>query len=128
MAVPLERAELAPVTKLLFDALENGDIDTYVNAHAKDCLCVVGNMEPVVNRENIKSVSEQMFALVNKITHHVLNEWVIGSDRIVEARAIYERRDGKVINLPSVTIYTLNDQGLISFIRIYADYTPLFAG
>jgi hypothetical protein len=115
------------MTKLLFDTLENGDLDSYVSAHDKNCRGVVGNMEPVANRESIRNVAQQMFSTVKKITHHIFNEWVIDSDTIVEARAIYERHDGKVISLPSTTIYTLNDQGLISFIRIYADFTPLFA-
>lgn len=52
---------------------------------------------------------------------------MIESDTIVEARATYERIDGKIIGLPSTTSYTVNDQGLISFMRVYADLMPLFA-
>jgi ketosteroid isomerase-like protein len=123
----LERTQLNPVTNLLFDSLEKGDVDTYIGAHAENCYGAVGNAEPVHSREDIRGALEQMYTVVSKITHHVVNEWVSGHDTVVEAKAEYERRDGKTVTLPSVTIYTLGEGNLITSVRIYVDYAPLFA-
>lgn len=62
-------ADQAPLRRL-----ESGDLDTYLNAHGENCRGVLGNMAPVTNRDGIRIVSEQLYAVVKKVTHHVVNE------------------------------------------------------
>jgi ketosteroid isomerase-like protein len=123
----IDRADLSPVTQRLFNSLDAGDIDGFIALLDENCTASFGNIGPVPGAGAVKGGLEQLFAVLNGMSHEVLNEWVTGPDTIVELRVTYNRKDGKTFVLPATTIWTVNAKGLISSYRIYIDQSPLNA-
>ena len=61
------------------------------------------------------------------MTHDLLNIYGSDSSFVLEALNHYRRNDGKVVTVPAVAITDRNEAGLVTFIRVYTDTTPLFA-
>jgi ketosteroid isomerase-like protein len=126
-AVGIREAELSLLATKLFDAFASRDVDSFVACLADDVSLSFGNVGPVNGPAAARSTLEQIYRVVQKITHEVRREWIIGRDLLVDAMVTYDRHDGKSITVPCLSVITTNDDGLISAYGIFIDASPVFA-
>jgi ketosteroid isomerase-like protein len=116
-----------PLVRRLFAMYKTGDMDGFAGLLREDSVFTFGNSGPVVGAAAVRAGLEQLFTVVNTISHTVLNEWSTGSDQIVEADVTYSRKDGKDVTVPCASIITFDDSDKIISYRILLDPSPLYA-
>jgi hypothetical protein len=85
------------------------------------------NGEPMIGPEAIEAGVAGFFATIKGLHHTAVNEWVQGSDSIIELSVYYDRLDGGSVTIPVVSIWHRDDAGLIDDFRVYFDIAPLYA-
>jgi hypothetical protein len=114
------------LTTRIFTAVDARNASEFSAFFAGNGRLVFGNGEPMVGANAIAEGVDQFFTTINGLRHHVLNEWVIGPDTLVELNVTYDRLDGRSVTVPAVSIWHLDDDGLIDDYRIFIDLTPVY--
>jgi hypothetical protein len=86
-----------------------------------------GNNEPMVGPEAIEAGVAGFFGTIKGLRHTVVREWYAGPDTIVEELVDYYRLAGDTVTVPAVTMWHVDEAGLIDDFRVYFDLAPLFA-
>jgi len=116
-----------PDARTIFAAVDAHDIAAFDAMFADDGRFVFGNREPLVGREAVIAGNVAFFQLIRGLRHQLRNEWTFGADTIAETDVTYTRLDGKEVTVPAVSIWRVDDEGLIVDYRIFIDQAPLFA-
>ena len=116
-----------PQTRNLFAMTDAMDVATVTSVFAKDGRVVFGNGQPLVGIEEIRAGVTAFFATIAGLHHEVVNEWNFGNDTIVELKVTYDRKDGRQVTIPCVTIFHTDDAGKIDDYRVYFDAAPIYA-
>jgi hypothetical protein len=66
------------------------------------------------------------WAMIEGLTHHILNTWDVGDTTVVQAEVEYRRKDGKTVTVPNADILTFEGD-LVRDWQIYIDLAPVFA-
>lgn len=111
----------------VFEIVDSSDAALFATLFAEDGRIIFGNAEPIVGRAAIEAGVGEFFTTIKALHHRVVNEWVSGRDTVVELEVTYDRLDGKSVSVPVVSIWTVDDQGLIAHYRIFFDLTPVYA-
>lgn len=86
-----------------------------------------GNGEPMTGPEEIAAGVAGFFATIKGLRHTVVREWYAGADTIIEETVDYHRLSGDTVTVPAVTMFHVDESGLIDDFRVYFDLAPLFA-
>ena len=86
-----------------------------------------GNGEPMTGPEEIEAGVAGFFATIKGLRHTVVREWYAGDDTIIEETVDYHRLSGDTVTVPAVTMFHVDETGLIDDFRVYFDLAPLFA-
>jgi hypothetical protein len=86
-----------------------------------------GNNEAMVGPEAIEAGVGGFFGTIKGLRHTILREWYDGADTAIEELVDYHRLDGDTVTIPAVTIWHVDEAGLIDDFRVYFDLAPLFA-
>lgn len=109
-----------------YTAVDQMNPENYRNFLSEDCQLQFGN-NPIVkcNNEIIGGI-KHFWDSINGLDHSFIN--ILGNDYLFSAEALidYTRKDGKIVNIPCVTIIERNEFGLAKFIKIFIDTTPIF--
>jgi ketosteroid isomerase-like protein len=108
-------------------AVDARDADALARFFADKGKFVFGNAEPAVGSAAIAEGADQFFATINGLHHKVVNEWVTGADTVVELKVTYDRLDGRSVTIPAVSIWHLDQDGLIEDYRVFLDLAPIYA-
>ncbi|MES2912515.1 MAG: nuclear transport factor 2 family protein [Pseudomonadota bacterium] len=101
-------------------------LDAFVAGLTPDVELQVGNNPPMKGREAAKGGIGYLFSTINGIKHNFVNVVEAKGMTCLEARVDYQRKDGKQVTIPVVTM--LERQGeLVSSLRIYFDIAPVYA-
>lgn len=111
----------------VFGAVDALDADALGALLAEDARMVFGNGEPLLGRAAILAGCEEFASSIRGLRHRVVRDWVSGRDTIVEAEATYSRLDGKEVTVPVVSIWRIDDDGLIGDYRVFYDLAPVYA-
>jgi ketosteroid isomerase-like protein len=125
MSAPTETRDVSLAS--LFAALDRGDIDAYLEYLAPDAVLRFGNAEPIGGRRAIKDSLREFYKVFKSVRHEPVETWRGADGAAVEADVSYERRDGREVRVPAVTICRFDEQGLVNDYRIFVDLAPLFA-
>lgn len=117
----------AELTERVFTAVDAGDTATFTKFFSDTGRFVFGNGEPLVGHDAIAEGIGRFFGTIGGLLHEVVNEWVTGPDTVVELQVTYERLDGRSVSVPGVTIFHLDEAGLIDHYRIFIDLAPVYA-
>jgi hypothetical protein len=85
------------------------------------------NNEAMTGPEAIEAGVKGFFTSVKGLSHPIVNEWNDGADTIVELAVDYFRLDGQNVTIPVVSIWHLDEAGLIDDYRVFFDIAPVFA-
>jgi ketosteroid isomerase-like protein len=117
---------VSDLTQSVFDSIDSGDVDAYTKLIAENIKGALGNF-PFEGRDAVLGILRQLLESVRSIQHQVIVEWKAGPTTIAELSVTYNRLDGNAVTIPCVTIFQVNDEGLIDDYRVFLDMAPVFA-
>jgi ketosteroid isomerase-like protein len=120
-------ATTRPRTLSLFATVDGMNVATIASLFAEDGRVVFGNGQPLLGIGQIRTGITAFFATIDGQHHHVVNEWTVGDDAIIELKVTYDRKDGQRVTIPCVTIFHTNAAGKIDDYRVYFDVAPIYA-
>jgi len=111
----------------IFELVDTQQVDALVALYAVDAKFALGNNGVATGRGMIAAGNKAFFTLVQGIRHELLREWAVGNVTIAETDVTYTRRDGKEVKVPAVSIWEVDEAGLITDYRVFVDQGPVFA-
>jgi ketosteroid isomerase-like protein len=120
-------AATRPHTRNLFAVVDTMDVATVASLFAADGRVVFGNGPPLVGIEAIRAGTTAFFDTIAGQHHEVVKEWNVGDETIVELKVTYDRKDGRQVTIPVVTIFHTDAAGKIDDYRVYFDVAPVYA-
>lgn len=99
----------------------------FADFFAEDGRMVFGNGDAMVGRDQITAGVDGFFSMIDGIHHEVKRDWVVGNDYISEIAVTYNRKDGQVVTIPVVSVWTTDAEGKIADYRVFFDVAPVFA-
>ena len=120
-------ATARPCTRDFFALVDTMDVATISALFAEDAQVAFGNSQPFVGIEQIRTGLSAVFDTIAGLRHDVVNEWSVGDDTIVEFKITYDRKDGRQVTIPCVTIVHVDAAGKIDAYRVYFDVAPIHA-
>jgi uncharacterized protein (TIGR02246 family) len=120
-------ATTRPHTRKLFAAVDAMNVATVASLFTADGRVVFGNGQPLVGIEEIRTGITAFFDTIAGQHHEVVNEWNLGNDTVAELKVTYDRKDGRQVTIPCVTIFHTDAAGKIDDYRVYFDSAPIYA-
>ena len=120
-------ATTRPDTRNLFAMTDAMDVATLLSVFATDARVVFGNGQPMVGVDEIRTGATAFFDTIAGQHHEIVNEWNVGSDAIIELKVTYDRKDGRQVTIPCVTIFHTDAAGKIDDYRVLFDVAPIYA-
>jgi len=120
-------ATTPPHTRQLFAVVDTMDVGTIASLFAENGRVVFGNGQPLVGIEEIRKGITAFFDTIAGQHHEVVNEWNLGNDTVAELKVTYDRKDGRQVTIPCVTIFHTDGAGKIDDYRVYFDAAPIYA-
>jgi ketosteroid isomerase-like protein len=120
-------AATRPDTRNVFAVVDGMDVATVASLFTEDGRVVFGNGQPLVGIEEIRTGITAFFDTIAGQHHEIVNEWNLGSDAIVELRVTYDRKDGRQVTIPCVTLFHSDAAGKIDDYRVFFDAAPIYA-
>lgn len=108
-------------------AVDTKNVEVYGTFLANECVMQSNNNPPIEGKAAILQSLSSYWTTFNSLTHDLLNIYGNDSSFALEALNHYERNDGKAVIVRAVAITDRNKAGLVTYIRLYTDTTPLFA-
>lgn len=108
-------------------AIDAKDIVRYAQFLSDDVWISFNNEPEVKGKEAVVAMLGQYWQSYDTITHQPLV--ITGNDRhfAMEALNHYRRHDGGEVTVRAVAFTSVNDDGQVKAIRVYADVGPVFA-
>jgi hypothetical protein len=120
-------AATRPDTRNVFAVVDGMDVATVASLFTEVGRVVFGNGQPLVGIEEIRTGITAFFDTIAGQHHEIVNEWNLGSDAIVELRVTYDRKDGRQVTIPCVTLFHSDAAGKIDDYRVFFDAAPIYA-
>jgi ketosteroid isomerase-like protein len=120
-------AATRPDTRNVFAVVDGMDVATVASLFTEDGRVVFGNGQPLVGIEEIRTGITAFFDTIAGQHHEIVNEWNFGGDAIVELRVTYDRKDGRQVTIPCVTLFHSDAAGKIDDYRVFFDAAPIYA-
>lgn len=111
----------------MFEAVEQNDIDSYVQYFTDDAEYKAGNLPPVYGPDSIRQFGASMIPMFNKVSHKVNRIYEFGDTYVCEMELTYDRKDGKSFTVPCLDIIRTDGNGKVKSLRAYVDATPAFS-
>ncbi|MDX2548861.1 nuclear transport factor 2 family protein [Streptomyces sp. WI04-05B] len=115
------------LTSRVFALVDTTDAAGFSRLFAPQGRLRFANNEPMTGPEAIEAGVNGFFTTIKGLEHTVLHEWADGSDTIVELSVDYHRSDGGTVTVPVVSIWRVDESGLIDDYRVYFDLAPVYA-
>ena len=120
-------ATTRPYTRNVFATNDAMDAAAVASLFAEDGRVVLGNGQPLVGIDEIRTGTTAFFDTIAGLHHEIVKEWNVGDDTIVELKVTYDRNDGQQVTIPCVTIFHADAAGKIDDYRVYFDVAPIYA-
>lgn len=108
------------------EAIDNKDIEAYVNFLADDCVMLSNNNSPTQGKTAILENLSHYWKTFDSLEHDLLNIYGDDLSFVLEALNHYVRLDAKHVTVRAVAITERNKEGLVSSFRFYTDTKPIF--
>jgi ketosteroid isomerase-like protein len=120
-------ATTRPYTRNVFATNDAMDAAAVASLFAEDGRVVLGNGQPLVGIDEIRTGTTAFFDTIAGLHHEIVKEWNVGDDTIAELKVTYNRKDGQQVTIPCVTIFHTDAAGKIDDYRVYFDVAPIYA-
>lgn len=119
-------SSLAARLAALFSAIDERDVDQFVQFLTPDATFRFGSAPPVQGRQAIADAVAGFFATIAGCSHRLDRTVADGGAVICEGEVSYQRQDGSSVTLPFVDVFEMDGE-LIDQYKIYLDIGPLYA-
>lgn len=102
------------------------NLDGFASILADDVSFQMGNNPKVTGKEEILKNVAAFWSSIHSMNHNFINVFSVEKTIILEAHIDYEKKDGKIITIPCITIIDRNENGLATSNRVFIDMSPLF--
>ncbi len=109
------------------NTIDNRDIKSYTSYLSDDCTLQINNNPPVNGKDQITKQLTSLWTSFNRNGHELLNIYGIDSAFSSEIVNHFTLSDGKEITVNAVGYLDRNEQGLLTSVRLYADFSPLIS-
>lgn len=109
------------------DTIDNRDIKSYASYLSDDCILQINNNPSVNGKDQITKHLTSLWTSFNENSHDLLNIYGIDSSFSSEIVNHFTLHDGKEITVNAVGYLDRNEEGLLTSVRLYADFSPLFS-
>ena len=109
------------------NAIDKRDIESYENYLSDDCTMQINNDPPVSGKDQIIKHLASLWTLYKEYTHDLLNIYGTDSSFSSEILNHFILEDGKEIPINAVACTDRNEESLLTSVRLYADFSPLFS-
>ncbi len=103
------------------------DVEGYGSFLADNCEMQINGNPWIRGKITILETLNAQWMSFDSMSQDLLNIYGNDTSFALEAVNHYRRNDGRMVNIPTVTITDRNEAGLAVSIRIYADLQPLFS-
>jgi ketosteroid isomerase-like protein len=114
-------------TSLLFESIDNQDVESFTAFLAEDVLFRFGNTEPVTGKAAVSDAVKGFFASIQSIQHNMIAIWDEESEVICHGTVTYTRHDSTTLRVPFALILSV-DNDLIKQYLIFVDVSQLYGG
>jgi ketosteroid isomerase-like protein len=114
--------------RVLFVALDRGDLGTVSSYLHDDVVVILSNQEPVRGASAFADLYAQVAGTLAGLRHEIHDVWRAAEDpavRIVRMTVNYTRTDGKIVSLPCCNVFRLAES-VVSEYQVFMDMTPVF--
>lgn len=111
----------------VFARVDAFDPPRFAEIFAPDGVMVFANGDPMVGPTAVEQGVGGFFSTINGLSHRILHEWHEGDASVAQLETTYDRKDGKQVTIPVVSIIRRRDDGLVDDYRVYFDIAPVFA-
>lgn len=125
----LEMLPPSSVITTLFEAVDEGDLDTVGSFLADDVQVFFGNTGPYVGRKSFCDLYSQFMGTISSVRHEHHDLWRVREEEtvfIARMTVHYETRSGNLHSLPCCNVFRFSGN-LVSEYRVYMDITPIFS-
>jgi ketosteroid isomerase-like protein len=123
-------ATTRPNTRDMFATVDTMDVPSIATLFADGARVVFGNGEPMLGLDEIRAGITAFYDTIAGLRHRIVNEWNVGGQgdqAIVEFEVTYDRKDGRQVAVPCVTIFHTDAAGKIDDYRVFFDVAPIYA-
>jgi ketosteroid isomerase-like protein len=115
-----------PTAESVFALVDKQDSQGIGALLAPRATFAIGNREPANGRDEIVATQGIFFTLIQELRHELVREWAVGDATIAETKVTYTRLDGREVTVPAVSIWIVDEAGLITDFRVFVDQSPVF--
>jgi ketosteroid isomerase-like protein len=115
------------LTERVFATVDARDAAEFSKFFTEEGRMVFANAEAMVGPTAIAEGVRHFFGTIKGLHHEVLNDWSTDTDTVVELKVTYDRLDGRSVSIPVVSIWHVNEDGLIDDYRVFFDLAPVYA-
>jgi ketosteroid isomerase-like protein len=116
-----------PQARDVFAVIDAMDVATLGSLFAENGRVTFANSAPLVGVAEIRRGATQFYETMAGLHHTIVNEWHVDGETIVELKVSYDRKDGRQVTIPCVTIFHSDDDDKIDDYRVYFDVAPIYA-
>ena len=114
--------DVAPI----FASIDAMDADRFVAYLTPDVRFRFANADPAIGRAAVTEGVNGFWAMIDGLTHHILNVHEVGNTVIAQIDVEYRRKDGKSVTVPNCDVLVF-DGDLVRDWQIYIDLAPVFS-
>jgi len=109
------------------NTIDNRDINSYGKYLSDDCTMQINNNPLINGKDQIINHLISLWASYKEDAHDLLN--IYGTDSSISSEIVnhFTLRDGKEITINAVACTDRNEEGILTSVRLYADFSPLFS-
>lgn len=108
----------------LFETLDAGDIDGFVQFLTEGVLFRMGSSQPIQGRETVRTGVYGFLSSIKGMKHSLSDTLVSGDTVVVHGTVTYTRRDESELAVPFANIFYLEDEKIRDYL-IFVDNTAL---
>lgn len=107
--------------------MDKKDINGYGEFLSDDVTIQFNNDAPMKGKEAVLKGLNEYWQSFEEVKHDLTNIYGSDSAYVLEALNHYIRKDGKKVTVKAVAFTDVDDNGLVTSVRIYQDSSPVFA-
>ena len=109
------------------NTIDDNDIKSYSSYLSDECTLVINNNLPVNEKDQIIKHLTSLWTSFKGNAHDLLNIYGSDSSFSSEITNHFTLHDGNEITINAVGYLDRNEEGLLTSVRLYADFSPLFS-
>jgi hypothetical protein len=109
------------------NAIDDNDIESYSSNLSDECTLLINNYPPVNGKDQIIKHHTSLWTSFRGNARDLLNIYGSDSSFSSEITNNFTLQDGNEITINAVGYLDRNEEGLLTSIRLYADFSPLFS-